>query len=490
MAGEVVVALDCGTHAVRVVAYEKGTSEPIMLGSAQLNAHFPKPGHVEIDANMVSSLAIRLLRDSIAELQAKNKVPVCLGITNMRETAVSWHATTGKTLHDAVHWMSLQSEPQVERWANDGTGDLIRLISGTSNHTLYFGSKIRWLLDNNSRAAAAAEAGELRTGTLESWLIKELSKDSAHVTDVSNASRYQLMDLRGLNWSESLCEATGIPMEALPKILPTSGVFGVTDPDLIGAEIPITGVIADQQSSLFGHQARRPGDVKATFGTSGVVCLNLGQEVRMVDGLVTSVAWSHPSGNGAVYEIEASAFHSGSTINWLSSRLSQTNPWATSIEPSILPARSRPYVIPAFSQLGAPRWPKKTGGAILGLGLDTTPDDIIRAGFESMVYQTYDSLQVIGERPTMISVDGGGAVSEYMCQTLANLTQTVIVRPSNPEITSFGIAQAAVIGLGENPEKWLDLSDPNATVYKPEENNSYSVEGYEVWSSLVDSVLS
>jgi len=485
----VALALDCGTHAIRVIAYPEGGGAPINLGSEEIRAYYPEPGSVEVDADVIATTSARLLREAIKKLQMEKFEPACLGITNMRETAVAWRRDRGKTVHGAIHWMSTQSQPQVDQWASDGTAQRIREVTGLSNHTFFFGSKLRWLMDNNDKARKLVDAEALQVGTLESWLLYNLSSDRRHATDVSNASRYQMMDLRTLAWSDELVDAVGVSHSALPEIKPTYGDFGLTDAEMVGMEIPITGLVADQQASLFGHGATEPGDVKATFGTSGVVCLNLGRSVRMEDGLVTSVAWSTDPPDTVFYEIEASAFHSGSTINWLSSRLSNANPWTHGMVASTAPAQYRPYLIPAFSQLGAPRWPRRTGGAILGLQLDTTSEDIIRAGFESMAFHTFDTLRFLGSSPSSISVDGGGAVSDYMCQMLANLTGATVSRPSSPEMTALGTAEMAVKGLGEDIHSWFRTDLTEARIFDPKYDGGYAAEGFEQWSELVDRVL-
>ena len=483
------IALDCGTHAIRVIAYPEGGGAPLDLGSEEIRAYYPEPGFVELDADAVASTAGRLLRNAMTRLTNEGMVPVCLGITNMRETAVAWRRDTGKTIHGAIHWMSTQSQPQVDRWSADGTAERIRTTTGTSNHTFFFGSKIRWLMDNVEKARDLAAKNLLKVGTLESWLLFKLSGEAVHATDVSNASRYQMMDLGKLTWSPDLVDAVGIPMSSLPEIRPTHGVFAMTNPEVVGLSIPISGLIADQQASLFGHGAWAPGAVKATFGTSGVVCLNLGSRHRLEEGLVTSVAWSSDDGKTALYEIEASAFHSGSTINWLSSRLTNVNPWTQSMTRATAPAQLRPYVIPAFSQLGAPRWPSRSGGAVLGLQLDTTSEDIIRAGFETMAFQTFDTLRFLASSPEIISVDGGGAVSNYLCQTLANLTGAIVSRPTSPEMTALGTAQMAVKGINEDIELWQRADRADDFRFLPEDDDGYSLEGYTEWSNLVHRVL-
>jgi glycerol kinase len=485
----VVLSLDCGSHAVRLFGYPEGGGDPIDLGSAAIESFYPKPGFVEVNPRIIAHQSIELLREGIRRLVDEGAEPVCLGMTNMRETAVAWRADSGEPVHAAIHWMSLQSQPQVDRWAVDGTAERIRQVTGTMNEAFFFGSKIRWLLDNSQEARDHLLAQNLRVGTLETWLLYVLTGGTLHATDVSNASRSQMMDLKTLAWDSELVEAVGLTLESLPEISPTFGHYGVTDSMVVGAEIAISGVIADQQASLFGHGAVSPGDVKATFGTSGVVCLNLGDQIRLEEGLVTSVAWSGDSAGTVLYEIEASAFHSGSTISWLGDRLSNVDPWSKEMTHSTSPAHFRPYVIPAFTQLGAPRWPRRTGGAIAGLQLDTSTADIVRAGFEAMAFQAYDTLRFLESSPAVISVDGGGAASRYLCQTLANLSQATVSRSTNLEITAAGTAMMAIRGIGESVDSWFPPEPGERIVFEPQDDAGYAQEGYAHWVDLVERVL-
>lgn len=474
---------------MRLTAYPEGGGAPRALGSKDVTWLYPQPGFVEVDARELAEIAVGLVRRGVETLGDDGHEIVSLGITNMRETAVAWRADSGVPVHSAIHWMSGQSQPQVDRWEEDGVGDLIRDLTGTANESFFFGSKVRWLLENKPEIVRQADAGNLLVGTVECWLVYALTGGAVHATDVSNASRYQLMNLRTLRFDDQLVSALKIPPHALPDIRRTDGFFGETDPATLGASIPITGVIADQQASLFGHQATSPGDVKATFGTSGVVCMNLGDEVQIEKGLVTSVAWSGKGEDTAVYEIEASAFHSGSTITWLSNFLTLADPWSLELLASSVPVALRPCVVPAFTQLGAPRWPRRTGGAVTGLQLDTAPIDVMRAAVETMAFQAYDTLRFLDRSPPLISVDGGGAVSNYLCQTLANLTGVFVSRPTNQELTSVGAARMALAGAGENGESWFPGGIGERQVFEPVNDRGYAREGYEHWSDVVDRVL-
>lgn len=485
----VALALDCGSHAMRVLGFVEGRGEPIDLGIRDITSLFPAPGHVEVDAAQIGVMASDMLRSAVESLTQTGYTPTCLGITNMRETAVAWHRNTGQPLHNAIHWMSTQSEPQVDRWREDGTGERIGRLTGLSNESFFFGSKIRWLLDENDVASRLATSGELCVGTLDAWLLYTLTDGARYATDVSNASRYQILNLETAQWDAELAQAIGIEAAQLPEIVPTQGFLGLTNSAAVGAEIPITGLIADQQASLLGHGATEPGDTKITFGTSGVVCLNLGTSPRIEPGLATSIAWTGQSLQERVYEIEASAFHAGSTINWLSERLMGADPWNGTLTPSAAPPTRRPFVVPAFTQLGAPRWPRRTGGAIVGLQMDSSVGDIVRAGFEAMAFQAFDTLTFLGHAPDEVSVDGGGARNDYLCQFLANLLGTTVRRPKNTELTARGAAMMAVHGQGHDVGSWFPETILAGDAFEPEEDSAYARSGYAEWSNVVERLL-
>ena len=299
------------------------------------------------------------------------------------------------------------------------------------------------------------------------------------------------MDLASRAWDPGLRETLGIPLSALPEVTPTMGDYGVTDPAVCGAAIPITGVIADQQGALFGHGCEEAGDAKVTFGTSGVVCLDTGPETPLRDGLVTSVGWVDEAGRPC-YEIEGSAFHSGYTLSWLAERTGHPIAWDIGTEPPDRPADHRVYVLPAFSVMGAPRWPKGAGAAITGLLMESTASDIMRAGAEAMAFQAYDLFAAMGEAVTTtaeVKVDGGGAKNDYLCHLLADLFGRDIVRPQVQELTALGAAKAALRGVGIPVDPYLGQDRAAATRFRPRVGSTYARDGYDRWVELVETIL-
>jgi glycerol kinase len=482
-----VLAIDCGTQSVRCLLIDPLTGGYQVGASEKLALLVKGPQQIEIDPIELVAATVRVLRATLARCE---QPPICIGITNMRESAVAWSLESGLPVHDGIMWMSQQSQNIVARWDREGLGPLIRERTGLNNHTFFFGSKIAWLFNERPDLAVAAGNGKTAVGTIDSWLLFALTGGTVHATDHSNASRYQLLNLASLGWDEQLAEALGIPLAALPVIQPSSSSFGFTDPQRTGYRIPITGMIGDQQASLLGHGCEQPGDTKATFGTSCVVSSNLGKTPSAGKGLVTSVAWSDSTA-GAIYEMEGSAFHCGYTMSWLARVLSL--PANSEIEPdrSALPAERRVYLVPSFTELGAPTWRQGTGAILSGLLMDSGPPDIVRAGIEAMAFQAFDLLNAMPHSITgkPLSVDGGGAGNNYMCQLLADLSQATIVRPPSRELTALGAARIAVRTLGE------DLLNPatmggSPDYFTPSPESSYALEGFQHWKELIARNLS
>jgi glycerol kinase len=485
-----VLAIDCGTTSVRSLAFEVDSGRHEVCASENVPLLFPNPGWVEVDPDVLADATIRVTKAGLDWIGQHGGTAVALGLTNMRETAIAWQRSTKQPVYPGIMWMSQQSDPIVAEWRAEGYDDLIRQRTGCTNHFFWFGSKVAWLLGTHPEARRLAEAGDLAVGTVDSWLLYRLSGGASHATDVSNGSRYQLMSLTGLAWDDELCQALGIPRQCLPELLPSEAPFGVTDAGTFGQQVPITGIIADQQASLFGHGCEDKGDVKATFGTSGVVAVNSGPDAPLIDGLVTSVAWEDPSGH-TFYEVEGSAFHSGYTIGWLSQRLGTSPP--TVLEKSRLNAGERVYVLPSFSEMGAPRWPRRSGAVITGLGMDTSNDEILRAGVEAMVFQAYDLFAAMegagANDATEIAVDGGGAANDYLCQLLADLFNRDVVRPDVQELTSVGAAKAALRGVGEPAGRYFGQNRSLAQRFQPSGDDAYVRSGYDEWVRLVETVL-
>ena len=485
-----VIAADCGTTSVRSLAFDADTGRQQVCSSEPVSLSHPRPGWVEIDPEEIAQATIRAVRAAFDWVGGENGTALALGLTNMRESAFTWRRSTQQPVYPGIMWMSQQSEPIVEKWRAAGLEELIASRTGLSNHSFFFGSKLAWLLDTDSEARGLAEQGDLAAGTLESWLLYRLTGGAVHATDVSNGSRYQFMDLKTRTWDDELCEKLGVPRAALPEIHPSEHRFGTTDADVCGRAVPITGILADQQASLFGHGCEDRGDVKATFGTSGVVALNTGSEPVLRDGLIACVGWEDGDGNSC-YEIEGSAFHSGYTVGWLKERFGDAAAGSPPGRSGRDPA-DRVYVLPSFSELGAPRWPTRRGAVITGLGMDTDPAQVVAAACEAMAFQAYDlyaAMGDVGEGTSELAVDGGGAGNDEICQLLADLFDCDVVRPTNSELTSAGAAKAALRGIGEQADRYFGQDRDRAQRFSPGEDASYAHGGYEEWVRLIETVL-
>jgi glycerol kinase len=485
-----VLAADCGTTSVRSLAFDIDSGRHQVCASEQLPLSFPRPGWVEIDPEMVAEATVRVVRAAFEWVARAGGTATALGLTNMRETAFAWQRSTQRPVYPGIMWMSQQSEPVVDEWRAANLDGLIRSRTGLTNHSFFFGSKVAWLLRTEPEAKKLADQGDLAVGTLDSWLLYRLSGGAAHATDVSNGSRYQLMNLETLAWDDELCTALGVPRSTLPDIRSSEGYFATTDPDVCGQEVPITGIVADQQASLLGHGCENRGDVKATFGTSGVVALNAGPEATLRDGLVTSVAWQDHAGQSC-YELEGSAFHSGYTVGWLTQRFGDAAA-RPSLRRSHANPRDRVYVLPSFTEMGAPRWPTRRGAVITGLGMDTGVEEITAAAVEAMAFQAYDLFAAMGDvggGATEVVVDGGGAANDELCQMLADLFDREVVRPDNQELTSVGAAKAALRGAGEEAPRYFGQDRSRARRFRPGQDATYARGGYEEWVRLVETVL-
>ena len=485
-----VIAADCGTTSVRSLAFDVDTGRHQVCSSEPVSLAHPRPGWVEIDPEEIAQATIRAVRAAFEWVGGQGGEVLALGLTNMRESAFTWHRSTGKPVYDGVMWMSQQSEPIVEKWRAAGLEDLIRSRTGLGNHSFFFGSKLAWLLDTHPEARTLAEQGDLAAGTLESWLLYRLTGGAVHATDVSNASRYQVMDLKTRTWDDELCDRLGIPRSTLPEIRPSEYHFGTTDADVCGFAVPVTGILADQQASLYGHGCEDRGDVKATFGTSGVVALNTGPDAVLADGLIACVGWEDSDGENC-YEIEGSAFHSGYTVGWLRERFGNAIP-ETARDRSAREPQDRVYILPSFSEMGAPRWPSRRGAVITGLGMDTTPEEITEAAVEAMAFQAYDlfaAMGDVGSGTTEVAVDGGGAANDVLCQLLADLFGCDVVRPDITELTSAGAAKAALRGVGEPADRYFGQDRSRAQRIRPGEDVSYAQGGYQEWVRLIETVL-
>ena len=418
-----------------------------------------------------------------------------IGITNQRETTIVWDKNTGKPVYNAIVWQCRRTAPICDKLAADGIGDYVRDKTGLLIDAYFSGTKIKWILDNVEGARERAERGELLFGNVDSWLIWNLTGGKAHVSDYSNCSRTMLFDINELKWDKILCEKLGIPMSMLPTPVPSSMIYGKVAPGITGLEmlagVPVCGSAGDQAAALIGQGCIEKGQAKNTYGTGCFTLLNTGdQSVRSASGLVTSVAWS--IGGKTTYALEGSVFNAGSSIQWLRDEvgLLSTSSECESLATSV-PDNGGVYLVSAFTGLGAPRWDMYARGAIVGLTRGSTRAHIARAALEGIAYQVKDLLDAMekdaGEPLSVLRVDGGASVNNFMMQFQSDILRKPIDRPKMVETTAFGAAFLAGLAVGV----WKDIGDiasirESDRVFTPEMDVTEAAALHKKWLRAVE----
>lgn len=461
-----VLALDQGTTSSRAILFDKH-GNIVTKAQHEFNQIYPHPGWVE--HNPMEILYSQF--QSVTEVISKNRIYpsdiAAIGITNQRETTVLWDKATGKPIYNAIVWQCRRTAEMCEEIKKDD--ELCRYIkdhTGLVVDAYFSATKIKWVLDNVPGAKILADAGQLLFGTVETWLIWNLTGGEVHITDYSNASRTMLFDVDALCWDQYLCDKLGIPMSILPKAVPSSEVYGTVAAGILGFEdivgVPIAGAIGDQPAALFGQGCFKAGQAKNTYGTGCFLLMNTGtQRVRSENNLVTGVAWGM---DGRVtYAIEGSAFNAGSVIKWLRDdlRLIDSARRCDELAESVSDANGT-YFVPAFTGLGAPYWDMYARGTIVGLTRGVKAEHIARSVLEAIAYQMTDLLEAMkadsGIELSELRVDGGASVSNIMMQIQANLIRTKVNRPRVVETTALGAAYLAGLAVGF----WRDLEQIEA----------------------------
>ena len=447
-----IMALDQGTTSCRAILFDR---EGRIRGVAQkeFTQHFPQPGWVEHDAMEVWGCQMGVARE-VLETHGVSPAEIAgIGITNQRETTVIWDRATGKPIHNAIVWQDRRTAAQCDALVERGLGDHIRATTGLVPDAYFSGTKIAWLLDNVEGARARAGRGELAFGTMDSWLVWNLTRGARHLTDYSNASRTMLYDINALAWDAQMLTALDVPEAMLPEVRPSSEVYGHTDPAMFaGAKIPIAGIAGDQQAALFGQTCFEPGMVKNTYGTGCFLLMNTGTEpVRSEAGLLTTIAWGL---DGRVeYALEGAIFVAGAAVQWLRDELRLIDSAEDSeYFASKVPDSGGVYVVPAFAGLGAPHWDMYARGAIFGLTRGTRKEHITRATLDSLAYQTRDIIDAMqadsGITLKSLRVDGGAVANNVMMQFQADMLGVEVERPEITESTALGAAYLAGLAVG------------------------------------------
>ena len=450
MAGKYVIALDQGTTSSRCILFDK-SGDICSIAQREFTQIYPKPGWVEHDPMEIWSSQLGVLIEAMSGIGAEGSDIAAIGITNQRETTIVWNKNTGKPIHNAIVWQCRRTADMIEKLKEDGLEEYVRKVTGLIPDAYFSGSKIAWILDHVEGAREEAEKGNLLFGTVDTWLTWNLTKGRSFVTDVTNASRTMLFDIRKLCWDDKLLEYFKIPRSMLPEVKLSSGIFGYTSPEVLGWEIPIAGIAGDQQSALFGQCCFTPGDVKNTYGTGCFTLMNTGVDpVESENGLLTTIAVGI---DGKVeYALEGSVFVAGAAIQWLRDELRmiknspQSEEYCTAV-----PDTGGVYVVPAFAGMGAPYWDPYARGMITGLTRGTSKEQFIRATVESLAYQVYDLVKAMEQDAKIplheLKVDGGASANNFLVQFQADILNIIIERPQNIETTALGAAYLAGLAV-------------------------------------------
>ena len=496
-------AIDQGTTGTRFMVFDHG-GQVVANAYEKHEQHYPEPGWVEHDPKEIWENTKQVLTEALAEAGLEPTQLAAIGITNQRETTVLWDAETGEPIHDAIVWQDRRTTERVEELQETGKAEWIREKTGLECDAYFSATKIEWLLENADPVGAdrgtqsledRAESGELLVGTIDSWLIYNLTGN--HVTDVSNASRTMLYNIDELGWDEELLAEFGVPEAMLPQVRPSAdeNLYGYTDPDgFLGAAVPVSGALGDQQAALFGQTCFDAGDAKNTYGTGSFYLMNTGTEVVRSDyGLLTTVGFQL-SGEPVQYALEGSIFITGAAIQWLEDIELIDDPAETAGLARSVDSTDGVYFVPAFTGLGAPHWDGRARGTIVGMTRGTRKEHLVRATLESIAYQTRDVAEAMegdsGVETTSLRVDGGAVKNNFLCQLQADILGTEIVRPEVDETTALGAAYAAGLAVGywESLESLRDNWQVDRS-FQPERRQAEIDEQYKRWQEAVERSL-
>jgi len=447
---DILLAIDQGTSSTRAIAFSAG-GEVLAVEQQSFEQIYPGPGWVEHNPEVIWATVLSTSRRLLESLGDTGRGVAAIGITNQRETAILWDRRSGVPVYNAIVWQDRRTADRCRQLARDHGETEMSRKTGLRLDPYFSATKIAWILDHVAGTRAAAEAGHIAFGTVDSFLLWRLSGGRLHLTDATNASRTALYDIGGGRWDEDLCGMFGVPMSILPEVRDSAGEFGLTDPAVLGRSLPLCGVAGDQQAALIGQACFDSGDVKSTYGTGAFLVLNTARRlVPSKSRLLSTIAYRLKG--EVTYALEGSILSAGAAIQWLRDGLGLI-PQASDVEAlaASVPHSGGVYLVPAFTGLGAPYWDPDARAAILGLTRATSRAEIARATLDSVAYQTYDLLDAMaadGLRPETLKVDGGMAQNNLFMQRLADILGIGIRRPAIPESTAFGAACLAGLGCG------------------------------------------
>ena len=450
-----IMALDQGTTSSRCILFDK-SGNICSMSQKEFTQLYPQPGWVEHNPMEIWSSQLAVATECMAMKGASPEQIAAIGITNQRETTILWDKHTGEPVYNAIVWQCRRTADMIEELKKDGFDQVIRQKTGLVPDAYFSASKISWILRNVPGARKKAENGELLFGTVDTWLIWNLTKGAVHVTDYTNASRTMLYDIHRLCWAQEILDRFDIPAVILPQVKPSGCIFGHTDPSVLGGEIPIAGAAGDQQAALFGQLCTEKGTMKNTYGTGCFLLMNTGDTPVNSQGLVTTLAAS--CDDKPQYVLEGSVFMGGAIVQWLRDEMrmirqaSDTETYATRVKDT-----NGVYLIPAFVGLGAPYWDAKVRGTVFGLTRGAKKEHFIRAALESIAYQVYDVAKAmekdLGSPIKSLNVDGGASANNFLLQFQSDILRTKVVRPKVVETTALGACYLAGLAVGY----WKDI---------------------------------
>lgn len=482
------LSLDQGTTSSRAIVFRDDGS-PVASAQREFRQHFPEPGWVEHDPEELWQTQLATAREALERARALGEV-AAVGITNQRETTLVWDRRTGEPLHRAIVWQDRRTAPHTGRLKAEGWEPRVQEKTGLVLDPYFSGSKLAWLLDRVPGLRRRAERGEVCFGTVDAWILFRLTGGRVHATDVTNAGRTLLFDIRELDWDDELLALFRIPREVLPQVRPSAGFFGETDRVAFGRPLPVTGIAGDQQAALFGQACLAPGAAKNTYGTGAFVVMNTGERPVLGHGVLTTPAWQLGE-RAPSYALEGSIFIAGAAVQWLRDGLGLIGaaPEVEALARSV-PDSGGVYFVPALTGLGAPHWDPQARGLIVGLTRGTTRAHLARAALEAMAYQTRDALAAMegasGVDLADLRADGGAAANDLLLQLQADVLGRPVLRPRVTETTALGAFYLAAVGAGllapeAIPERWaLDRR------FEPEAEPLVRDRRYEGWRRAVE----
>jgi glycerol kinase len=487
MARQFIVSLDQGTTSSRALLVDHdGTIQGMV--QKEFKQIFPKSGWVEHDPKEILSSQLEVLKELLEKEKVKPTEIVSIGITNQRETTVVWDKNTGEPVYNAIVWQDKRTANICEHLKKIGLTEHVKKTTGLVIDSYFSGTKVKWILDNVDGAKKKAQAGDLLMGTIDTWLVWNMTKDQKHCTDYTNASRTMIYDIVNLKWDDKMLKVLEIPKSMLPEVKPSSAHFG--DYEIDGVKIPIAGIAGDQQAALFGQACFKKGTAKNTYGTGCFMLMNTGEKPQFSkNGLLTTIAYGL---DGKVnYALEGSIFIAGAAIQWLRDGLeliedaNETEELANSIE-----GENPVYVVPAFAGLGAPYWDMYARGAVFGLTRDTGKAHLAKATLEALAYQTKDILKAMeddsGIQLKNLRVDGGACANNHLMQFQADILDSEVHRPEIIESTAMGAAFLAGIQVGFWKQSDIDESRPMDRVFKPTFDRVKRKRLYKKWQKAVE----